>query len=104
MLKKILLSAMLLTFTVSLSAQDLKPIKLPPPQLDGGKTLMLSLKERKSTRSFSTIKLPLNVLSDLLWAACGINRPETWEAYRAVRLELAGDRHLCGHIRRSLSL
>lgn len=77
MLKKILLSAMLLIFTVSLSAQDLKPIKLPPPQLDGGKTLMLSLKERKSTRSFSTIKLPLNVLSNLLWAACGINRPET---------------------------
>ena len=77
MLKKILLSAMLLIFTISLSAQDLKPIKLPPPQLDGGKTLMLSLKERKSTRSFSTIKLPLNVLSNLLWAACGINRPET---------------------------
>jgi SagB-type dehydrogenase family enzyme len=77
MLKKILLSAMLLTFTVSLSAQDLKPIKLPAPQLYGGKSLMLSLKERKSTRAFSPVKLPLNVLSDLLWAACGINRPET---------------------------
>lgn len=36
---------------------------------------MQALKERQSSRSFSAKKLPLQVLSDLLWAAFGINRP-----------------------------
>ncbi|MFA6218089.1 MAG: SagB/ThcOx family dehydrogenase [Candidatus Omnitrophota bacterium] len=57
-------------------AQEIKPIKLMAPQLDGGKTLMQALKDRKSSREFSQKVLPLQVLSDLLWAACGINRPE----------------------------
>jgi SagB-type dehydrogenase family enzyme len=39
--------------------------------------LMQTLKERKTTRSFSPRKLPEEVLSNLLWAAFGINRPET---------------------------
>ena len=37
---------------------------------------MQVLKERKSLREFSTKKLPLQVLSNLLWAANGINRPQ----------------------------
>jgi hypothetical protein len=57
-------------------AQDLKPIVLPPPQTDGGRPLMQALKERKTTREFGTEKLPPQVLSNLLWAAFGINRPE----------------------------
>jgi nitroreductase len=57
-------------------AQEIKPIKLLAPQLDGGKTLMQSLKDRRSSREFSRKALPLQLLSDLLWAACGINRPE----------------------------
>ncbi len=55
----------------------LKPIILPKPETDGGKPLMQALKERKTIRSFSTEKLPEQVLSNLLWAAFGINRPET---------------------------
>ncbi len=35
---------------------------------------MQALNERKSGREFSPEKLPLPVLSNLLWAACGINR------------------------------
>jgi SagB-type dehydrogenase family enzyme len=77
MSKKILVVSILLSFTFSSSAEELKSIKLPPPQLDRGKTLMQALNERKSSRSFSSRKLPLNVLSNLLWAACGINRPES---------------------------
>jgi len=50
-------------------------IKLPAPQLDGGKSLMQALKERRSERSFDAKKLPANVMSNMLWAACGINRP-----------------------------
>ncbi len=55
-------------------AQDLKPIQLPKPQADGGRPLMQVLKERKTTREFSTDKLPLQLLSNLLWATFGINR------------------------------
>lgn len=38
---------------------------------------MQALKERKTMREFASQDLPLQVLSDLLWAANGINRPET---------------------------
>jgi SagB-type dehydrogenase family enzyme len=69
---------LLLTFlAVSLAsayAQQAQVIKLPSPQTEGGKPLMQVLKERKSSREFSTEKLPLPVLSNLLWAAFGINR------------------------------
>lgn len=58
-------------------AQELKPIQLPKPQTDGGKPLMQALKERRSSREFSTQKLPPQVLGNLLWAAFGVNRPES---------------------------
>jgi SagB-type dehydrogenase family enzyme len=38
---------------------------------------MQALRERQSTREFSAEKLPTHVLSNLLWAAFGINRSET---------------------------
>jgi SagB-type dehydrogenase family enzyme len=57
--------------------QELKPLVLPAPQTDGGKPLMQALKDRHSTREFSSEKLPPQVLSNLLWAAFGINRPDT---------------------------
>jgi SagB-type dehydrogenase family enzyme len=69
--------AALLAFSTLVYAQSLKPIQLPKPQMDGGKPLMQALKERKSMRSFSTEKLPDQVLGNLLWAAFGINRPDT---------------------------
>jgi SagB-type dehydrogenase family enzyme len=58
-------------------AAELLPIKLPPPNLNSGKSLMQSLQARKSSRNFSIKKLPVEVLSNLLWAACGINRPDS---------------------------
>jgi SagB-type dehydrogenase family enzyme len=58
-------------------AQELKPIELPKPQLDGGRPLMQVLKDRHTTRAFSTEKLPYQMFSNLLWAAFGINRPDT---------------------------
>jgi SagB-type dehydrogenase family enzyme len=36
---------------------------------------MQVLKERKTTREFAPDKLPAQVLSNLLWAAFGVNRP-----------------------------
>lgn len=67
-----------LIFSATLAAaQEPQPMKLPPPQLDKGMPLMQALHARKSTREFSPEKLPDQTLSDLLWAAFGVNRPET---------------------------
>jgi nitroreductase len=55
---------------------DLSPVQLPSPQTEGGKPLMQVLKDRMSTRTFGDAKLPLQTLSNLLWAAFGINRPD----------------------------
>ncbi|HEY1240641.1 MAG TPA: SagB/ThcOx family dehydrogenase [Bryobacteraceae bacterium] len=59
-----------------LLAGGLQPVDLPAPQTDGGKPLMQVLKERKSSREFATTKLAPQVLSNLLWAADGVNRPD----------------------------
>jgi nitroreductase len=62
-------------FCTSALGQDL--LKLPPPRTEGGRPLMQVLKDRTSAREFSTNALPMQIMSDLLWAAFGINRPET---------------------------
>jgi nitroreductase len=56
--------------------QTIKPVKLPAPQTDGGRPLMQVLKDRKSTREFTPGILSPQTLSNLLWAAFGINRPD----------------------------
>jgi hypothetical protein len=55
-------------------AQDLQPITLVKPQKDGGKSVLAALQERKTTRNISQETLPPQVLSNLLWAAFGVNR------------------------------
>jgi len=67
----------LLAHPATTRAEDLMPIKLPVPHMAGGKPLMQALKERSSMREFSSRDLPLQVLSDMLWASCGINRPDS---------------------------
>ena len=57
------------------SAADLKPRELPPPHQTGGMPLLQALKERQTQRNFKTDPLDAQQLSDLLWAAFGINRP-----------------------------
>ncbi|MEW6585260.1 MAG: SagB/ThcOx family dehydrogenase [Nitrospirota bacterium] len=73
----IVLMVALPIFTTLAFAGELKQIPLPKPQVDGGKPLMQALKDRSSSRSFSREKLPAQALSNLLWAAFGINRPDT---------------------------
>ncbi len=67
----------LLICSCTIYAQDIKPIKLLAVQMEGGKPLMQALKDRKTMREFSSKELPLQVISDMLWAACGINRPDS---------------------------
>ncbi len=50
---------------------------LPPPATPGGKTLEEALRARQSRREFDGRPLADDVLSGLLWAAWGVNRPET---------------------------
>jgi nitroreductase len=58
-------------------AQEGKPIQLPEPKLDQSKSLVQALKDRKSVREFGEGSLPLQTLSNLLWAGFGINRPDS---------------------------
>jgi hypothetical protein len=59
------------------AAQDLKSVQLAPPQTDGGKPFMQVLKARATSRAFAPDALPDQVVSNLLWAAFGINRPDS---------------------------
>jgi nitroreductase len=72
-MKALLAAALLAVATVAAQPVD---ISLPPPQTEGGKPLMQALKERRTTRSFAGQPLAPQVLSNLLWAAWGINRPD----------------------------
>jgi len=49
---------------------------LPPVQASGGAPLMEALRQRQSQREFRSDPLEPELLSNLLWAACGVNRPE----------------------------
>ncbi|RGX85872.1 SagB/ThcOx family dehydrogenase [Bacteroides intestinalis] len=62
--------------SVAASAAD-KVVKLPKPNLNRAGTVMKALSERQSTREYASKALSLADLSDLLWAANGINRPES---------------------------
>jgi SagB-type dehydrogenase family enzyme len=63
-------------FYITSPAQEIKSIQLPVPQKDIGKPLMQVLNLRQSTRSFTTKQLPMQDVSNLLWAAFGINRTD----------------------------
>ncbi|MGB8258700.1 MAG: SagB/ThcOx family dehydrogenase [Terracidiphilus sp.] len=54
--------------------QTLEPIVLPKPQVTQGLPLMQALALRRTTRAFADRPLPLQTLSNLLWAAFGVNR------------------------------
>jgi SagB-type dehydrogenase family enzyme len=60
---------------VAAFAEEPPALPLPPPQTDGGKPLMQALKLRASARAFASDPLPAQTLSNLLWAAWGVNRP-----------------------------
>ncbi len=69
--------AIVFCFIFTSLAADLTPIRLLPPDMKGGKPLMQCLKDRRTDRTFNKKKLPVEVLSNLLWAASGINRADS---------------------------
>ena len=59
-----------------LFAQELQEIKLNNPDKTRGSATMKALSDRMSVREYDSKELSLQDLSDLLWAANGINRPD----------------------------
>jgi SagB-type dehydrogenase family enzyme len=73
-MKKSLLIVIAFIFSIVAVAQELQPIKLLPPQTEKGKSLMKALEERRTTREYSERAMSLQDISNVLWAANGINR------------------------------
>lgn len=73
-----ILTALMVALSISaVSAQTLESIKLPAPALSPDKPLMQALKERQTRREFADKPLTPQDLSNILWCANGINRPES---------------------------
>ena len=72
-MKKICTLIFALTLILTMNAQD---IKLVPPEMKGGMPLMEALANRKTNRDFTQDELTPQQLSNLLWAAVGVNRPD----------------------------
>ena len=75
-MKRVQLLLVYVVLSAAVFAAD-KVIKLPQPNLNRAGSVMKALSERHSTREFVQKALSLADLSDLLWAANGINRKES---------------------------
>jgi nitroreductase len=65
-----------LLFALLLAAQGQNVVVLPRPTTSGGRPLLDALKARASGREYAPRKLAPATLSNLLWAAYGVNRPD----------------------------
>jgi SagB-type dehydrogenase family enzyme len=76
MKRTLLFTITLLFMLMNVNAQESELIKLNQPYMARGETVMKALENRKSTRSFQDRELSFQDLSDLLWAAVGVNRED----------------------------
>jgi nitroreductase len=72
-MKRFLTALLFIATAIWLSAQD---VELPKPHQSGGLPLMEALAKRSSGRAYAARELSAQQLSDLLWAAFGVNRPD----------------------------
>ena len=84
MKKTVISFVVLLSWTIC-SAQVIETVPLPPAQKTGGMPLMEAFQLRKSQRSFSSKELTPQQISNLLWAAYGINRPDGFRTVPAAK-------------------
>ncbi len=76
-MKRSVVAALFFLINISIpQAQEAGTILLPAPAKSGGMPLMEALSARTSSRTFSEQELSLQDLSNLLWAAWGVSRPE----------------------------
>jgi hypothetical protein len=76
-MKKLLVLVCLSFLAGTVFAQSASTIVLKAPDLAGGMSVMKAFSLRESASVFDTNGLSLQDLSDLLWAADGVNRPDT---------------------------
>ena len=75
-MKRLVMAAVTAGCMTWAEAQDTKVIRLPEPDKTRGTAVMQALADRVSVRECSSEELSLNDMSDVIWAANGINRPE----------------------------
>ena len=73
-MKTIYFFSFILFLSGPIAAQETIP--LVPPQMTGGMPIMEALAKRSTARAFDSRDLSDQQMSDLLWAAFGINRPD----------------------------
>lgn len=75
MMKKLMFTLMLAAVAVNMNAQEVK--QLPQPDMQLGVTLTEALQKRRSDREYNADRdITDQQLSQILWAACGVNRPD----------------------------
>ena len=74
--KSLVIFIIMLLIMGNLSARVNETVQLPDPQRTGGMPLFEALNNRQSARSYSPQKLTMQQLSNLLWAAYGVNRDD----------------------------
>jgi SagB-type dehydrogenase family enzyme len=84
-MKKTVLSFVIFLSWTICPAQVIETIPLPPAQKTGGMPLMEAFQLRKSERTFSSKELTSQQLSNLMWAAYGINRPDGFRTVPAAK-------------------
>jgi len=75
-MKRITSAVCLIFVTISLYSQDLQPIQLLSPDLTRGMNVMQAFQQRASAAAFASQPLSLRDLSDVIWAANGVNRAD----------------------------
>jgi len=94
MLKRLVPALLLLCPVLAVAGDVPAVVSLPKPQTEGGMPLFHALRERHSTREFDTAKLSPQMLSNLLWAADGVNRADGRRTAPSARNEQETDIYL----------
>lgn len=78
--RSVVLSSFIALFAASPATCQQASIQLPKPEIKGWMPLMQALSLRQTSRDFAARPLPMQTLSNLLWAAFGVNRPRNVKA------------------------
>jgi len=74
----------LILILLGMSMTNAQEIKFPEPDREGGMPLMQTLNKRHTSRQFSPRELPVELMGNLFWAACGTTREKYRTAPSAV--------------------
>jgi hypothetical protein len=72
-IRRMVLFAAILALPAGGRPQRADTLILAAPGLDGGNPLFPVLMKGRTGGLFSPVEIPLQILSELLWSACGIN-------------------------------